>query len=124
MTDQPQRPNPNEMMARLEAMQRQAEETLRRYEGMQEQISAANIEVFSEDGLVCVKLDGNGGVAEIKIDEYAMRRRQSLAPTIIALVAQARIAHAEKSAELARQFLSADPALTALLDRISPERPS
>lgn len=119
----PQRPNPQEMMARLEAMQRQAEETLRRYEGMQEAASA-ELEVYSEDGLIGVKLDGNARVTEIKIDEYAMRRRQSLAPTIIALVAQARIAHAEKSAELAKQFLSADPAMTALLDRISPERPS
>lgn len=119
----PQRPNPQEMMARLEAMQRQAEETLRRYEGMQEAASA-ELEVYSEDGLIGVKLDGNARVTEIKIDEYAMRRRQSIAPTIIALVARARIAHAEKSAELAKQFLSADPAMTALLDRISPERPS
>lgn len=123
MTD-PQRPNPHEMMARLEAMQRQAEETVRRYEGMQAAASAANIEVFSEDGLIGVKLAGNGRVSEIKIDEYAMRKRQSLAPTIIALVAQARVAHAEKSAELAKQFLGADPAMKALLDRISPERPS
>jgi DNA-binding protein YbaB len=123
MSDRSERPDPNQMMARLEAMQRQAEETLRRYEGMQEEISAANIEVFSDDGLVSVKLDGNGRISEIKIDEYAMRRRQSLAPTIIALVDQARVAHAEKSAELARQFLGADPALAAMLDRIAPERP-
>jgi DNA-binding protein YbaB len=123
MSDRPQRPDPHEMMARLEAMQRQAEETLRRYEGMQEEISAANIEVFSEDGLIAVKLDGNGRVAEIKIDEYAMRKRQSIAPTIITLVAQAHVAHAEKAAELAKRFLGADPNLAALLDRISPERP-
>ena len=124
MSDRPHRPDPHEMMARLEAMQRQAEETVRRFEGMQEQMSAANVEVFSDDGLVGVRLDGNGRVEEIKIDEYAMRKRQSLAPVIIALVDQARVAYAEKSAELARQFLNADPALSALLDRISPERPS
>jgi DNA-binding protein YbaB len=110
MSDRPHRPDPHEMMAR--------------FEGLQEQMSAANVEVFSEDGLVAVRLDGNGRVKEIKIDEYAMRKRQTLAPTIIALVDQARIAYAEKSAELARQFLNADPALSALLDRISPERPS
>jgi DNA-binding protein YbaB len=124
MSDRPQRPDPHEMMARLEAMQRQAEETLRRYDDMQQDMGAANIEVYSEDGLVCVRLDGSGRVKEIKIDEYAMRRRQMLGPTIIALVDEAKVAYAERSAELARQFLSADPAMSALLDRIAPERPS
>lgn len=124
MSDRPDRPDPGEMMARLEAMQRQAEETLSRFEGMQEELSAANVEVFSEDGLVCVRLDGNGRVKEIKIDEFAMRKRQTLAPIIIGLVDRAQIAYAEKSAELAKQFLSADPALSALLDRIAPERPN
>jgi DNA-binding protein YbaB len=122
MSDRPQRPDPHEMMARLEAMQRQAEETLRQYEGMQEQINAADIEVFSEDGLISVKLDGNGRIDKIKIDEYAMRRRQSIAPTIIALVDQARVAHAETAAEIARQFLG-NTGFGDLLDRIAPERP-
>jgi DNA-binding protein YbaB len=123
MSDRPQRPDPHEMMARLEAMQSQAEDTLRRFEGMQEEMGAANVEVLSEDGLVAVRLDGNGRVKEIKIDEYAMRRRQTLAPVIIALVEQARAIHAERSAAIAEQFLRADPALSALLDRIAPDQP-
>ncbi|WP_205326020.1 YbaB/EbfC family nucleoid-associated protein [Glycomyces sp. YM15] len=101
------RPNPEEMFARIEQMQRDAEETLRKYEEMQAQMGADPIEVYSEDGLLRVELDAEGKVAEIGIDEMAMRRRQSLAPMIIALLDEAAALHSVKMAEMA-QALAGD----------------
>lgn len=105
MNDRDARPDPQEMLARLEAMQREAEETLRKYEEMNAQMGADAVEVFSEDGLVRVKLDADGKVAEIGIDEHAMRQRQSLAPTIIALIQEATAAYSLKMADMAQALL-------------------
>lgn len=90
------------MMARLERMREQAEATLARFDDMKAQLGAEAVEVYSEDGLLKVKLDGEGNVAEIRIDEYAMRMRQSLGPAIVALIGEAKATFGVKSAELAQ----------------------
>ncbi|MEU6857686.1 YbaB/EbfC family nucleoid-associated protein [Glycomyces sp. NPDC046736] len=117
------KPGPQDMMARLEEIQRQAETTLRRYEDLQQQLGDQQVEVFSEDGRIAVKLDKDGKVAEIRIDESAMRMRQTLSPTIVRLIGEAQTIHEEKSAELAKQFLGGDPNLAGWLDRIPGSQP-
>ena len=118
MSDKSGRPNPQDMMARLEEIQRQAETTLRRFEELQEQLGDQQVEVFSEDGRLSVKLDKDGKVSQIRIDESVMRMRQTLGPAIVALIGEAQEVHAEKSAELAKEFLGGDPSLAGWLDRI------
>lgn len=120
MTD---RPNPQDMMARLEEMQRQAEATLGRYQELQEELGAQETEAVSEDGYVAVALDGDGRISRIRIDEHAMRQKQTLGSTVIATAEQAQRLHAEKSAVLAERFLSADPRLAGLVERLRPDPP-
>src|SRR5690606_22273730 len=102
MSDRSDRPDPQEMMARLERMQAEAEETIRRFDEMSAQLGADAVEVCSEDGLVRVKLDSEGRVDEINIDERAMRQRQTLGPVIIDLIREATAAYGLKMAELAQ----------------------
>ncbi|WP_026923455.1 YbaB/EbfC family nucleoid-associated protein [Glycomyces arizonensis] len=103
MSDRPT--DPQEMLARLERMQREAEETLSKYEELRVQMDADAVEAYSEDGLIRVKLDSEGQVAEIGIDETAMRRRQTLGMTIRAVIDEAVATHALKMADMAQALL-------------------
>lgn len=103
MSDRPT--DPQEMLARLERMQREAEETLSKYEELRVQMDADAVEAYSEDGLIRVKLDSEGQVAEIDIDETAMRRRQTLSMTIRAVIDEAVATHALKMADMAQALL-------------------
>ncbi|RRR99450.1 YbaB/EbfC family nucleoid-associated protein [Glycomyces terrestris] len=103
MTDRPR--DPEAMMRRLERMQAEAESMLAKFNELSEQLGADAVEVRSEDGRIRVKLDAEGKVAEIGIDEQAMRMRQSLAPTIMALVQEATATHALKMAQMAQSLV-------------------
>lgn len=102
MSDRSNQPDPQEMLARLEQMQAEAEETIRKFDEMSAQLGADAVEVRSEDGLVRVKLDSDGRIDEIGIDEQAMRQRQTLGPTIVSLLQEATAAYGLKMAELAQ----------------------
>ena len=97
--------DPQEMLRRLEQMRVDAEQMMERYDRLSEEMGASAVEAVSEDGYLRVKLDSEGRVAEIGIDEYAMRMRQSLAPAIIALIEQAKIEYGVKMTEMAQSLL-------------------
>ncbi|GAB3656139.1 YbaB/EbfC family nucleoid-associated protein [Glycomyces tarimensis] len=120
MSDRDPRPDPEAMLAKLEAMQRDAEQTLRKYEEMRAELDANAVEAFSEDGLVRVKLDADGRVAEIGIDEMAMRRHQTLSGTIRSTVDEALAGYAIQSAEMAQQFVGDKFDFSAMLDSYMP----
>jgi DNA-binding protein YbaB len=97
--------DPQEMLRRLEQMQADAEQMMARYDRLADEMGATEIEVVSEDGLLRVKLDAEGKVAQIGIDEYAMRMRQSLAPSIMMLIEQAKAEYGVKMTEMAQSLL-------------------
>ncbi|MEU5155344.1 YbaB/EbfC family nucleoid-associated protein [Glycomyces sp. NPDC021274] len=97
--------DPQEMLRRLEQMQADAEQMMAKYNRLAEESGASEVEVVSDDGLLRVKLDAEGKVAHIGIDEYAMRMRQSLAPAIIALIEQAKAEYGVKMTEMAQELL-------------------
>lgn len=105
MTDRSERRDPQEMLARLERMQADAEAMLEKYNRMADEMGAAEIEVYSEDGRIRVKLDADGKVAEIGIDETAMRFRQTLGPMVMSVVEEAKAAYGVKMTEMAQAFL-------------------
>lgn len=121
MSDHSSRPDPQEMLARLERMQAEAEETIRRFDEMSAQLGADAVEVYSEDGLVRVKLDSDGRIDEIHIEEHAMRQRQTLAPTIIALIREATAAYGLKMAELAQAVAGDKIDVEGMMRRYMPD---
>ena len=120
MSDDAGRPTPQQMMEQLAQMQRDAEATLRKYDELSAEFGADAVEVFSDDGLLRVKLDRDGVVDEIEVNEAAMRFRQSLGPAMVALIAQARADYALKSAEMARQMLGDRIDVDAILSQYLP----
>ncbi|HEU5127814.1 MAG TPA: YbaB/EbfC family nucleoid-associated protein [Glycomyces sp.] len=117
MTD---RPDPQEMMARLEQMQREAEATMRKYEELRAEMGADAVEAYSEDGLVRVRLDADGKVAEIHIDESAMRQRQSLGRVVHAVIDEAVATHAVKMADMAQALVGDKIDVMALMNEHMP----
>jgi DNA-binding protein YbaB len=97
--------DPQEMLRRLEQMQADAEQMIERYNRLSEEMGANEIEVVSDDGTLRVKLDSDGKVAQIGIDEYAMRARQSLAPAIMMLIEQAKAEYGVKMTAMAQSLM-------------------
>lgn len=121
MTDRNAQPNPDEIFARLEQMQREAEETIRKYEEMQAEMGADAVEVYSEDGTVRVKLDAEGKVKEIGIDEMAMRGRRTLANVIVATIQEATAVHGMKMAEMAQALVGDKMDVMGMVTQHMPE---
>ncbi|MFB9658530.1 YbaB/EbfC family nucleoid-associated protein [Glycomyces mayteni] len=121
MSDRERPTDPEAMMRRLEQMQAEAESMLAKFNELSEQLGAEAVEVFSEDGRVRVKLDADGKVAEIGIDEYAMRARQSLAPTITALIQEATATHALKMAQMAQALVGDKIDVMGMINRDMPD---
>lgn len=113
--------DPEAMMRRLEQIQAEAEATLAKYHELSEQYGADTVEAVSEDGRIRVKLDAEGKVAEIGIDEHAMRLRQSLAPTIMALIEEATATHAMKTAQMAQALVGDKIDVMGLVSREMPD---
>jgi DNA-binding protein YbaB len=112
---------PEAMLQRLEQMKAEAEATLAKYEELSAEAGADAVEVVSEDGLVRVKLNADGKVVEIGIDEYAMRQRQSLSPTIIALINEAKATYGMKMAAMAQQLVGDKIDVMGMVTRNMPE---
>jgi DNA-binding protein YbaB len=121
MSDRERPTDPESMMRRLEQMQAEAEAMLAKFNHLSEQLGADAVEVFSEDGRIRVKLDAEGKVAEIGIDEYAMRMRQSLSPTIMALIQEASATHALKMAQMAQSLVGDKIDVMGMVNRDMPE---
>ncbi|NUQ88599.1 MULTISPECIES: YbaB/EbfC family nucleoid-associated protein [Glycomyces] len=117
-----QRPtDPEAMMRRLEQMQAEAESMLAKFNELSERLGADAVEVFSEDGRIRVKLDAEGKVAEIGIDESSMRQHQSLSPTIMALIQEATATHAVKMAQMAQSLVGDKIDVMGIVNRDMPE---
>lgn len=121
MTDRNERRDPQEMLERLEQMKEEAEATIRKYEEMSADLGADAVEVVSEDGLVRVKLDADGNVDHIGIDEQAMRQRQSLGPSIMDLIQEAKATYGLKMADLAQALVGDKMDVMAMVTRDMPE---
>jgi DNA-binding protein YbaB len=116
-----QRPTPDQIMAEFERMRSEAEANLKKYEEVSAELGADSIEVISEDGLLSVKLDANGKVDEIRINEAAMRFRHALGPATVALIRRAREAYALKTAEMARRLIGDKIDVDAVLSQYLPK---
>lgn len=117
-----QRPtDPEAMMRRLEQMQAEAESMLAKFNELSERLGTDAVEVFSEDGRIRVKLDAEGKVAEIGIDESSMRQHQSLSPTIMALIQEATATHAVKMAQMAQSLVGDKIDVMGIVNRDMPE---
>nr|WP_255671582.1 YbaB/EbfC family nucleoid-associated protein [Glycomyces amatae] len=86
-------------------MQAEAEATLEKYNRLAEEMGTTEVEAFSEDGRIRVKLDADGKVAEIGIDESAMRFRQTLGPAVMAVIEEAKAAYGVKMTEMAQALV-------------------
>lgn len=121
MTDRSERPSPQEMLDRLARMQADAEATLEKYNRLAEEMGTADVEAFSEDGRIRVKLDGDGKVVEIGIDETAMRFRQTLGPAIMSVIEEAKAAYGVKMAEMAQALVGDRIDVMGVVRRSLPE---
>jgi DNA-binding protein YbaB len=111
------RPDPQEMLARIDQMEQGAEQLLAKLEELQGELGTESVEVFSEDGLIRVKLDEEGHVDEVELHEYAMRYRSALGEQIRHTVAQAKQVHADKTAEMAQRLLGGTFDLQGILNQ-------
>lgn len=121
MSDRFREMGPEAAFARLEEMMQKAEATLAKYEELSAEAGADAVEVVSEDGYVRVKLDKDGKVAEIGIDEYAMRMRQSLSPTIMGLIEEAKATYGMKMASMAQALAGDSIDVMGMVTRNMPE---
>ncbi|MCH7229383.1 YbaB/EbfC family nucleoid-associated protein [Glycomyces sp. L485] len=121
MSDRNQRPDPEEMLAKLQQMQRDAEQTLQKYEDLRAEMGAEAVEAYSEDGLVRVRLDEDGRVAEIGIDEMAMRHRHALGGIIRSTIDEAVATHAMKMADMAQALVGDRIDVMGMVTRDMPE---
>ncbi|THV30093.1 YbaB/EbfC family nucleoid-associated protein [Glycomyces paridis] len=113
--------DPEAMMARLEQMRTDAEAMLAKYEALAAEAGTDAVEVYSEDGYLRVKLDGDGKVAEIGIDEYAMRMKQTLGPSIIALINEAKATYGMKMAAMAQELVGDKIDVMGMVTRNMPD---
>jgi DNA-binding protein YbaB len=108
-------------MAEFEQIKAQAEATVKRFEQMSAEVGADAVEMYSEDRLLRVRLDANGNVEEIAIEELAMRNKQMLGRMMVALIAEARVEHAERQAEMARRMIGDKFDIDAIMSRFAPK---
>jgi DNA-binding protein YbaB len=114
--------DPRSMMARIEEMQRQAEQTLAKYEELQGQFGSASVEVYSDDGLIRVALDAEGHIEAVELHEYALRFGHALGERIRFTVERAKAQHSERAAEFAQQLLGDKVDIQAILNQYRPGR--
>ncbi|QSB04033.1 YbaB/EbfC family nucleoid-associated protein [Natronoglycomyces albus] len=99
------RPDPEEMMAKLEEMQREAEQTLAKYEQLQAEMASESTEAVSEDGSIKVVLNSEGHVTDIDIEDAAMRHGTRLGGMIRQTIDEATATYSMKMAQMAQQLV-------------------
>ena len=104
-----QQVDPAEAMAKLERLQAQAEQMLASFEQAREELGAMKAEATSEDGMVRVVLDDEGGVETIEINDMAMRSLGRLNHSIMAAIRQAQIVHSAMMVELVEKMDGTGP---------------
>lgn len=122
MSDNANRPSPEEVVAEFERLKAETEATTRRFDEMAAEFGTDAVEVYSEDRQLRVKLDANGNVDEIGIEETAMRGRQTLGRAMVLLIAEARAEHQRRTTEMARRMLGDRFDLDAIMARYTPRQ--
>lgn len=105
MSDRSDLPSPEEAMRQFEQIRAEAEATQRKHEELSAQFGLDSIEAFSPDGLVCVKLDAQGRVDKVVIEEAGMRHRQALGQIVKAVAEEAMEMYAVKAADFAQALI-------------------
>lgn len=105
MSDHSALPPHEEAMRQFEQIRVNAEATKRRYDELSAEYGLGSVEAFSDDGTVCVRLDANGRIDKVVIDEMGMRHRQALGHIIKAVAEDALAMHAVKAAEMAQALV-------------------
>ncbi|MFC4337130.1 YbaB/EbfC family nucleoid-associated protein [Salininema proteolyticum] len=97
--------NPEEMLAKLDKMQRQAEETLSKFEEFQSSLGDADVSITSDNGMVTVELDGEGRLSGLELAPDATRLKGNLAPLILQTIHDAQATFGEKMTQTVEQML-------------------
>jgi DNA-binding protein YbaB len=119
--DRSQRPDPQEILAKLDQMQRDAEATLRKYDELRQDLVGSGVEAVSADGYVKVKLDQDGNVTEIAIDDAALRNRSQLSTTVLDTIKEATATHALKMADMAQSLVGDRVDVMGVMSRFMPD---
>ncbi|MFC4336871.1 YbaB/EbfC family nucleoid-associated protein [Salininema proteolyticum] len=104
MSDNIDRPSPEEAMRKLEEIHQAAESTLAAFEEFDAEMAEAAVEAVSEDGMVRVRLDSEGSIEAIDIQDGALRRRGALADTIRQVIDEAKAKYALKVTDMAQRL--------------------
>lgn len=96
--------DPEAILARLNVLRQNADETLRKYAEAREEAGDLTSEGFSPDGSVRVEVDDNGQIVTIDIADSALRRLSQVGGMIVAAFKEAQAAHALKMAEIAAKM--------------------
>ena len=113
--------DPEAIMAQLNVLRKNADETLRKYAEAREEAGDLTSEGFSPDGSVRVEVDDNGQIVAIDIDDAAMRRLSQAGGMIVAAFKEAQAAHALKMAEIAAKMDSPLDIMSMVKDAIPAE---
>lgn len=100
-----ERPGLDDLLARVERMEQQAEATLRKYEDFRERVGGLASEGVTDDGAVRVVLDEQGEVTGVEIAESAMRHRGNLSRWVMTALQRAQAQHASRMGELAQELM-------------------
>jgi DNA-binding protein YbaB len=121
MSDRSDLPDPAEAMRQFEQIKADAEATKRRYDELSAELGLATVEAFSDDGLVRVRLDANGRVDKVVIDELGMRHRQALGHIVKAVAEEAKAMYAIKAAEMAQALVGDKIDVQGIVGRYMPD---
>jgi DNA-binding protein YbaB len=119
--DRSQRPDPQEILAKLDQMQRDAEATLRKYDELRQDLVGSGVEAVSADGYVTVKLDQDGNVTEIAIDDSALRNRAQLSTSVMDTIKEATATHALKMADMAQALVGDSVDVMGVMSQFMPD---
>ncbi|WP_026928931.1 YbaB/EbfC family nucleoid-associated protein [Glycomyces tenuis] len=99
------RRTPEEVFADLEQLLERTEGELARLEAAEADVLGEPVSVTSDDGMVTVTLDTDGGLDRVDLEARAVRLRGTLPHLILDTLDRARLEYAERSQEAARRAL-------------------
>lgn len=110
--------DPEAIMARLNTIRNNADETLRRYVEAREEAGDLTSEGYSEDGSVRVEVGDDGQIVAIDIPDSALGRLSQLGYQVVTAIKEAHAAHALKMAEIATKMGSPIDIMSMVKDSI------
>ncbi|WP_025272260.1 YbaB/EbfC family nucleoid-associated protein [Haloglycomyces albus] len=104
MTDANNRPSPEEAMRKLEEIRQSAEDTIAAFAGFEAELDNAGVEATSDDGMITVRLNAEGKIDAIELDDGALRRRGALGEMVKNVIEEAKAKYALKVAEMTQRL--------------------